>query len=251
MPVIVVSSPKGGVGKTSLTANLAVALAKQQRIVTAVDFDPQNALRYHFGLDHADGPGVSELLVSGADWASSVLQSAHQVRVLPHGDADLRQILAAEDRVTVEELRFRFQRLMPGPRDIVIADTPPGKNRFLAALEPIADVCLVVFLADAGSMSLLPAYENGLFLKPWKPGDPKTFALLNQVDPRRRLSREINEFAREHLFDRFIGTVHYDEAMAEALANGTTLMSVAVNATGAVQDVLQIADKVASLLVER
>ena len=38
---------KGGVGKTTLVANLAVALRRRGRQVTAVDFDSQNALRFH------------------------------------------------------------------------------------------------------------------------------------------------------------------------------------------------------------
>jgi hypothetical protein len=48
MPLICVCSPKGGVGKTTLTANLAYALARSGSKVLALDFDVQNALRLHF-----------------------------------------------------------------------------------------------------------------------------------------------------------------------------------------------------------
>ncbi len=251
MPLVLVSSPKGGVGKTSLAANLAVALARQQRAVTAVDFDPQNGLRFHFGIDRRPEAGLGACLASGADLSGAVLETGLGVRLIPHGTSDLAQQLAAEQRVTTEDLRARFQQLAPGPRDIVIADTPPGESRFLSALQPLADIMLVVFLADAGSMALLPAYGGGLFLRPQRPGEARIFALLNQVDPRRRLSREISEFVRERLFDRFIGTVHYDEAMAEALANGTTLIAGSTVPAGAAQDMLAVADRISALLVER
>lgn len=251
MPLVLVSSPKGGVGKTSLTANLAVALARQQRAVTAVDFDPQNGLRFHFGIDGSPGAGVGAGLAGGTDWSGAGLDTGLGVRLIPHGASDLAQQIAAEQRVTTEALRLRFQQLAPGPRDIVIADTPPGDSRFLAALQPLADVTLVVFLADAGSMALLPAYGGGLFMRPRRPGETRIFGLLNQVDPRRRLSREISDFVRERLSDRFIGAVHYDEAMAEALASGTSLMAGSTIPAGAAQDMVVVADRISALLVER
>ena len=57
MKVITVVSAKGGVGKTTLAANLASVLAARGRRVIALDLDPQNALRLHFGipLDSIDG----------------------------------------------------------------------------------------------------------------------------------------------------------------------------------------------------
>ena len=45
MKVITVVSAKGGVGKTTLAANLASVLAARGRRVIALDLDPQNALR--------------------------------------------------------------------------------------------------------------------------------------------------------------------------------------------------------------
>ena len=57
MPLICVSSPKGGVGKTTLVANLAYALARAGNKVLALDLDVQNSLRLHFGVPFSDERG--------------------------------------------------------------------------------------------------------------------------------------------------------------------------------------------------
>ena len=57
MPLICFASPKGGVGKTTLAANIADALRRQGRRVLAMDFDPQNTLRLHFGVGLSDTAG--------------------------------------------------------------------------------------------------------------------------------------------------------------------------------------------------
>ena len=57
MTVIAVISPKGGVGKTTVSANLAVSLAAKGHPVRLVDMDPQNALRLHLGADPSDENG--------------------------------------------------------------------------------------------------------------------------------------------------------------------------------------------------
>lgn len=248
MPVIVISSPKGGVGKTTLTANLAVALARLNWNVVAVDFDSQDALKFHLGVDRDLPLGVNALLNEGRDWRWGIVPTGSGVRLIPHGPSSLLQTVEAEQRVSPELLRRQFHDLAPGPTDLVIADTAPGQNRFLASLEAVADIGLVVFLADAGSMALLPAYQQGRFLRPNLPGEPRVFGVLNQVDPRRRLSREIKQFTDENLPERFLGTVHYDEAMSEALAYGSTVLERSSSPIGAAGDIMAIASRLTALL---
>jgi cellulose biosynthesis protein BcsQ len=56
--LILVRSPKGGVGSTFITAQLAIRLAEQGLRVTAIDCTGQDSLKLHFGLRPAQPLGM-------------------------------------------------------------------------------------------------------------------------------------------------------------------------------------------------
>jgi chromosome partitioning protein len=59
MRVLAVANQKGGVGKTTTTMNLGVALAKDGKRVLLVDADPQSDLTAYLGCENADDLPVS------------------------------------------------------------------------------------------------------------------------------------------------------------------------------------------------
>ena len=83
MPVISVCSPKGGVGKTTVVANLAYAFSRAGTKVIVVDFDPQNALRLYFGLPLNDDRGY--VTTPHNDWASACINIDKNLYMLPSG----------------------------------------------------------------------------------------------------------------------------------------------------------------------
>jgi len=232
MVLLVVSSPKGGVGKTTLVANLAVALRRRGRQVTAVDFDSQNALRFLLAPGHESDLGIARCTAHGLPWASAMVTGVDGVRVAPYGEATSAERLRMKDVLVGETLATALAGLARAPDEIVIVDTTPGEGRMQERLESLADLKLIVLLADAGSMALVPSYRNGLMLRPISEA-PNTLGVLNQVDPRRRLSRDIADFIAAHAAQRFIGVVHYDEALAEAAARGKPVVGASPGSVAA------------------
>lgn len=245
MPLICFSSPKGGVGKTSLTANIAHALARAGKRVALLDLDPQNALRLHFGVPLSDTSGVMMRLGAHGDPFSAMRQTPAGPALLPHGASDMHQALALGAMLGANPglLMEPVQRLLADPDLILIADTPPGASQAMAAILPAAALVVVILLADAASTALLPQVESGAFLG--QGTMESLFAsrarfVLNQVDPASRLSVSAAESVASYLGPRLLGAVLRDPAVSEALAYQRLLLDHAPLATAA-RDIQAIA----------
>lgn len=160
--VIVLAAHKGGVTKTTTTANLAVMFAEAGRRVLTVDCDPQANLSEAFGWGE-DVPGERlEDLLARPDAAgrypppaalgphvASGLGWREQLRIIPATDAladiaaDLPAIAGAgyEQRLSqlLEPLRSQF--------DVILLDTPPGRGNLSGMAVLAADGLLIPTLA--------------------------------------------------------------------------------------------------------
>lgn len=244
------SSPKGGVGKTTLTANVAHALARAGHRVVVLDLDPQNALRLHFGVALHDTAGF--WTASGGDPLSAVRQTTAGPALLPHGSADMHQALQINASLASNPalLADPVRRLLADPELILLADTPPGASQAMAAILPMAALVVVILLADAASTALLPQVESGAFLGQGTLANlvaSRARFVLNQVDPASRLSVSAAESVAAHLGSRLLGAVLRDPAMSEALAHQRLLLDFAPDSTAA-RDIRQIAQALAAAL---
>lgn len=226
MPLICFASPKGGVGKSTLAANVAWEMAKSNWTVIALDLDPQNALRLHFGMPLNDVEGFMNSLSSGRSWRNTIRNTASGVHVLPYGGADFQDVLWLSERLArqPELLEQPLAEILEEPNVAVILDTEPGASASLAAALPRVDLLVTTLRVDALSSALVPAIETGhAYGLDWSrsnAGDArlKRGYVFNQFDPRTKLGPMIADRLIRRAGTSLIGIVHQDEHVAEAAA---------------------------------
>jgi cellulose biosynthesis protein BcsQ len=143
IPVITIANMKGGVGKTTLTANLAAYLDKQGKRVLLLDFDYQGSLS-QTALAAANiskmGSAVDDL-ISGKKPIAAILEASQTLMpALPNSriltcyyefaDAETYEMVRWLTGEAQDDLRFRLGRLLQEKVvsqqfDVVLIDAPP------------------------------------------------------------------------------------------------------------------------------
>jgi cellulose synthase operon protein YhjQ len=256
MPLVCFASPKGGVGKTTLAANVADQLAQMGHRVIALDLDPQNSLRLHFGVGLHDPGGYTAGIAHQPDWRAALRTTPHGAVLLPYGQADFHGSLLLAEQLTMDPavLAAPLRDMLAEPDRIVVADTMPGPSAQLSAALGLTDLLVTVLLADALSVSLIGgiedgrAYNSGLDSAGLQAG--RTGFVLNQIEPRTRLGGSIAAAAARHLGPLLLGTVYRDENVAEAVAAQKPVVEYAP-ASKAAADIAALANEIANHVAGR
>ncbi|RVT98879.1 cellulose synthase operon protein YhjQ [Rhodovarius crocodyli] len=244
MPLIAVASPKGGVGKTTLTAHLAALLAAKGYRVLAMDLDPQNALRLHLGVSIRDEGGFLAHLSERGNWRQSLRHTDFGVQLLPYGAADPAEVLDIQTALAQDPglLAEPVREMLKDPELLVLVDSPPGPSAALASLYPLIDHMLVVLLADGGSASLMPQIVSGRFMGRGSLIErlaEKSMVVINQFERGAPLPEAVLDLATKTLGHRLLGVVARDAAVMEALASKRLLTE---GGRGAAEDMAVLAD---------
>lgn len=246
MKVLAIASAKGGVGKTTVTANLATALSHAGHPVLVADLDPQNALRLHFGLEPSAIDGISRATLAGTPWRASCARSERGVAVLPYGvvNEDDRDLFESHLAAHPHWLRDHLAHLGMVRHAIVLIDTPPGPSVYLRQALAAADMALLVTLPDAASFATLPMMET--LVDSYTAGSDDYrghLHLINQADASRQLSADVAQVMRGQFGERFVGAVHRDQAVAEALAYDQSVFDYSIDSQAAA-DLMEVAKTV-------
>ncbi len=221
MKIIAIVSGKGGVGKTTVSANLCAGLRRLGKSVLAVDLDPQNALRLHFGVSPRHVGGLARAVLAGDDWRASVVQGNTGDYVLPYGSIDESDRLDFEQDLREDPNLLRTQLGLLGLAEdcIVVLDTPPGASVYLTQALSAANAAIVVALPDAASYATLPKIMS--LMKQYC-SRRKNFLgyllLINQVDRVKQLADDVTDMMIAKFGKKSIALIHQDQAIPEALA---------------------------------
>ncbi len=259
--VIAVANQKGGVGKTTTTANLGAALTVRGRKVLLVDLDPQGNLTSSFGLEKNVERTVAESLLDRhvplpimavsngtaviPEEAGDFAVSYHRLAVVPSA-VSLASAEAQLMNKLGRELRLRDQ-LAPVERDYdyVLIDTPPALgvltiNALVAASKVIIPT-EARFFSLQGLQMLEESIEEILYLNPRL---EVLGVLLSKMDRRLKEERQVAEYLRERWGTRvFVTEIGTNSKILEAGSAGTSVFHY-VGAEKAVEAYLALADEV-------
>ncbi len=108
--VITVAQQKGGSGKTTVSANLAIGFLRQGKSVALIDIDPQGSLGRWFmtRVETESGPVDALEFATSSAWGITYevrkLSDSHDIVIIdtpPKADSDLRPALRVADLVIV------------------------------------------------------------------------------------------------------------------------------------------------------
>jgi chromosome partitioning protein len=147
---VVIASQKGGVGKTTIALNLAVALAERGRRTLLADLDPQGAIGFSLAKGDTELPGLAELL-SGVATAAEVVIATRLagLSLLPRGRLDPTDVDSFETEVARPGALDRAFAACEKACHFVIVDTPSGLGRVATSALACADFALLAFQTES------------------------------------------------------------------------------------------------------
>lgn len=152
-PIVCITSPKGGAGKTTVTLNLAIALARRGKRVIVVDADT-NGILPAVDAGREDALGVGEILAGEQTTRACLLETRVQgLQLLPSG----RPQPTASDEDWSKLLKDCGTQA-----DLVLVDCPPGTYGPTLGVARAASHTLIVVPSDPAALRALDKHEQAL-----------------------------------------------------------------------------------------
>ncbi|HLU38289.1 MAG TPA: AAA family ATPase [Planctomycetota bacterium] len=245
---IAVINQKGGVGKTTTTANLGAALACKGKRVLLIDMDPQANLTLHVDRrPDLEAKTMTNVLVDDAPLREVVVPTSVAGLDIAPADTSLagvEQVLANRiGRETILREAFLVLQESDATYDFVLLDCPPSLGVLSANALVAADRVLVPvqteYFALQGMAKLFEVIE--LVKKRLNPELAIAAILPCMVDLRTNLTAEVLAEIERH-FGRFLARsfIRSNVKLAEAPSFGRTIFEHAPDSNGA-QDYLAFA----------
>jgi len=201
---IAVVNQKGGVGKTTTSANISHALALAGHRVLMIDMDPQSHLASFFG-QYEQKVGLDAVLMQGDDLDAHIQVIRPGLSLLAAG-----QHLAAIEHESSSEKRGGALRSLLANRkdwDFVIMDSPPSSGLLVIMAMYAADEVLIPVTGDYMGMEGLSHLMGTLKNFEQKLNHcPQRWLALTRFYPRRKIAQEAQQKLKTYFPKQLLAT---------------------------------------------
>jgi chromosome partitioning protein len=234
MRTIAIINQKGGVGKTTTTANLAHALVLNQHKVTVIDLDPQGHLTTSLGENYLQNPGLDSVLLDEHPIEDCIKQVRPGLSLVPSGPelGSLEyKVIGGVKRGTLlrDAMKDRFQ-----DQDYVLIDCPPASGLLVINALFSTNEALIPVAGDYLSLQGL-SYLIGTFKNFERLGHKiKESFVMTRFNTRRRLPQQVMDTLKQYFPKQVLSTrIREAAALAECPSFGKTIFEYRKNSNGA------------------
>ncbi|MDP1665321.1 MAG: ParA family protein [Methylobacter sp.] len=226
MRIVAIINQKGGVGKTTTTANLCHAIAELGSKVTAIDLDPQGHLAVSLGITAQDIGGIDEAMLKKKEVHQQLISVRDNLQLITSGSKlkDIEQLTGNNSPRGVLLKNALHGNLTD--QDFIFIDCPPSSGLLVANALIAADEILIPMASDflalqglSHLMGTIKRFEKALQRK------YKTLLVMSRYSPNRRISSQVLNVLLTHFPEQILATVVRETALlAECPSFGKTIL---------------------------
>lgn len=238
LKTLAIVNQKGGTGKTTVSVNLAVGLAKHKFKVLLIDLDPQHSATLSLGIDSINTAGsIYDVLLKETNLRDILTDTSVSNLTLAPAKVDLSNI----DINLANEARYQFRlreslNRVAGHYDYTLVDCPPSLGLLTINALAAADNVLIPILCDylslEGLKQLITSIEK---IQKGLNSNLKILGILpNMVDFRLNITKESLSLVKNHFKELvFKNLIRTCVKVKEAPSFGKSIFDYAPKSTGA------------------